>query len=367
MSRWLVVLLLGIGTSFPAWALPKGSLAEAETAVEEIVDTPPVAPVASPAAQADETAGAQMLAVGLRTDVGFSAGRPTDQGFSLSGLRLNISGEVARYFDYKVSLAPSREFSSVLVPQVLPVDAWVQFRDAGRSSWKSEATFLWKVGMFAPTLNPTFSADLSEVPVPDYAHSHQALLLFRELGSEITWRPVPGVVDLSLGVFNGSGIVSLNTNNAKAFSGSAVVHVGVDSGSTLDLGVSAYSARQSDSGSVNYLANTVGDLFASLHFGEVSVLSLDVASGRLQDSSRSVGVVGVTASAFVGLSPWLRAYFRAEALRYSPSIEPKLNRVQLGPAFDPARAIRLFLYYEHEDDGTGASENAIQALVRLTL
>ncbi len=316
---------------------------------------------------ADDTAAAQLLVVGLRTDIGFSAGRPIDQGFSLPGLRLNVSGEIARYVDYRLSLAPSREFSSVLIPQVLPVDAWVQFRDAGRNSWKSEATILWKAGMFAPTLSPFFSSDLADLPIPDYARTHQATLLFRELGTEITYRPVPGLIDISLGLFNGSGIVALNTNNAKAFTGSVVFHWGLTSTSTLNFGVSGYSSRQSDPGSVNYISNNVGHVFASLAIGEGSMLEFDVVSGRLVDSSRGVAALGVTGTAYIGLTEWFKGYFRAEALRYSPAIEAKVNRVQAGPVFDPFRGVRVFSYLEHLDDGAGASENAIQILVRLTL
>lgn len=352
----------------PLWAQDNGA-----PQVEELVDAPPLSAgtgvkrgkVAENLS--DDTAAAQLLVLGLRADVAFTAGRPTEQGFSLPGLRLNAYGEIARYIDYRVSLAPSREFSSVLVPQVLPVEAWVQFRDAGRNSWKADANILWKAGMFAPTLHPFFSADLANLPFPDYAKTHQAALLFRELGTEVTFRPLPGVLDLTAGVFNGSGIVTLNTNNARAITASAVLHLGLGGLSVLNLGFGSYSSRQSDSGSVNFISNVMGTVFATMNLGESTVLGLDLVGGKMEDATRGANVFGVTATAFVGITGWLRGYFRGETLRYSPVVEPRVNRVQLGPAFDPARGVRIFTYYEHLDNGTAAAENAFQCLVRISL
>ncbi len=307
----------------------------------------------------DEIAATQLLVVGLRSDFAFSAGGAVEQGFSLAGLRLNISGEVAPSFDYRVALAPSREFSSVLISQVTPVEAWIQFRD-GR-----EAQLLWKIGMFAPQLNPYLTADLADLPIPNVARTHRATLLSRELGTEVTFRP--GRLDLSAGFFNGNGIVALNTNNAKAFTGSGVLHFALGDGARLKIGLSAYSLRQSELGSINLIANSIGSIFAIWQLGEVTQVGLDIATGRLRDSSRYVGVSGVTATAFIGLTQSVRAYLRTEVLRYSPAFEPNLNRLQLGPAFDPFRGLRVFSYYEYFDDGRGNSENALQFLVRLSL
>ncbi len=354
MKPWSLLLLLSLAGAAHA--------EESAVKVEELHDAPPLSGAKEKDTLADAAAAAPILQVGLRTDVAFSAGRATDQGFSLPSLRVNFTGEVARQFDYKLSLAPSREFSSVLIPQVLPVDAWILFRNSTRA----DATLLWRVGMFAPTLSPSFSPDLADLPIPDYAATHRATLLFRELGTELTLRPTPEL-EFTAGVFNGSGIVALNTNNAKAFSGAAIVHIGLGDDSELRFGVSGYASRQSDSGSVNFISNTIGSAFVALHLGESTELGLDIVSGRLQDASRSEAVFGLVGSALVGISPWLKAYFRGEGIRYSPVIDPRMNRLQLGPVIEPMKNLRLFVFYEHSDDSTGASENAFQCLIRLVL
>lgn len=334
--------------------------------VEELQDAPPLTATSAQTKKEAETPAAPLLAVGLRADVSFSAGRPTDQGFSMPGLRLNFSGEIARAVDYKVSLAPSREFSSVLIPQILPVDAWLQIHNGAHDAWNSEPSLIWKVGMFAPTSSPNYSSDLADLPIPDYAKTHQATLLFRELGTELTVHPVGGIA-LTGGIFNGSGIIALNTNNSKALTGAALGRFELGGDTSLHFGISGYSSRQSDSGSVNFISNGIGNGFVTLRLGEHTQLGIDIVTGKLQDASRSVSVFGFTGTAVVGLSSWLKAYFRGEALRYAPLTEPRMNRVQLGPILEPLKNLRLFVFAEHTDDSTGATENAFQCLMRLTL
>lgn len=346
--------------------------AEAPTKVEELQDAPPLTSGVGVKhgkvsdSLNDDTSAAQLLVLGVRADLAFSAGRPTDQGFSIPGLRVNVSGEIARCLDYKVAIAPTRELSSVLLPQLLPAEVSVQFRDAGRNSWKSDAHFLWKLGLFAPSVNPLFTPDLGELPMPSYSRTHQATLLFRELGSEWMLRPVPGLLDLSGGVFNGNGTLALNTNNAKAFTGSAVLHLTLGD-VALRLGLGGQSVRQADPTSVNFVNNLIGTVFAVAQVGERTWLSVDVVSGKLQDSSRAEAVLGVTGVGYIGLTSWISAYLRAETLRYSPSIDPRVNRFQIGPAVDPTRGLRVFAFYEHLDNGTSASESSGQILVRVSL
>src|SRR5688572_4292533 len=50
-----------------------------------------------------------VLTVGGRVDVGFSAGSPVTQGFSIASLRLNAMGSVGRFVDYGLAFGQTRE------------------------------------------------------------------------------------------------------------------------------------------------------------------------------------------------------------------------------------------------------------------
>ena len=314
----------------------------------------------------DDVAEAQLLDVDLRMDILFSGGKAVEQGFSINSIQFGATGELARFIDYRFALGPTREFSSALLPQGLPVSAWVRARNNTSTGMGDESTVWAKVGLFTPSQNPWWSPNLSDLPLPDYSRVHRALLINRDIGFEVTFRPLGDSVEISGGVFNGSGIVSQNTNNSKAFTGAVSTVIGIGSWSTV-LGLGGYSKQQSDVGSVNFINDWVANLFLVLESPQSGLLfGFDILSGKLEDSTRSLSVFGGTVTLFLTLDDWVKAMARLETLKYSPELEPEIEHAQIGPVFMLTSSLNAFLYYEYVKDKNGI-ENSIQIMVRLNI
>lgn len=104
----------------------------------------------------------EQLAVSARFDLAFLTGNSVTQGFSLPSLRVSIYGDVTSILSYRVSVGQTREFTSALLPQLIPVEAYM---DLGSSDTRSkESRFSIRVGMFTPSQNPFWTPDLSDLP-----------------------------------------------------------------------------------------------------------------------------------------------------------------------------------------------------------
>ncbi|MBI4406083.1 MAG: hypothetical protein HY537_18130 [Deltaproteobacteria bacterium] len=304
-----------------------------------------------------------LLAVGARLDTAFSAGDPVQQGFRIPSMRLSVFGEVHPAIAYRLSVGQTREFASVLLPQLLPSEAYVQFKNAD-SFLPSNLNL--KVGIFTPQLHPWWSTDLDTLPFADYFSSHRMLFLGRDIGAELAVRIV-GNLGATLGIFNGAGIYGLNTNNSKAFTGS--VRGSVDLGDAeVEAGWSGYRFSQSSAGSINYKSSWVSDFFLILnHSKSAFVLGGDLALGAFEDNMAQFAPTGLAVFLSVSLADWLRFLARGESVRNPPSGNGgTFAAYQLGPAFRVSSQVHLFCNFQYSNM-EGAVVNATEIRLRLVI
>jgi len=302
-----------------------------------------------------------LLAVNGRIDLAFSGGAPVAQGFFIPSMRFGAQGTISPRLEYGFSVGQTREFSTAQLPQILPVDAWMNVRVLGSDE---ESSLRVKVGMFNPTLNPWWTPDLAELAIPDYQSNHRALLLDNDLGMEVHFQPGTQRVKIRLGLFNGNGIYALNTNNAKAFTAS--LEASSEYGNTrLLYGVSAFAQTQSAIGSVNYKSNWVFDAYASIENGPW-LAGVDIMSGGFEDSARVAYPFATGIFVTSRLAEDLHLYVRNEYLRDSPTFSGNLTVWQMGPMVTIDRAFKAFFYYESAN-GPAGIVNSGQVRLRLVM
>lgn len=311
-----------------------------------------------------------LLLLGLRTDTSYFAGSVLQQGFALSSVRLTAWGSSGSHISYRFSIGQTREFSTVLLPQLTPVEAWVDFHTSSRADWNAHSRLNWRVGMFSPTFNPWWSPDLGDmqVLVPDYLQSHRALFLSRDLGTEITMEPVSDRVFLTAGVFNGNGIISYNTNAAKAFTFSAQTKIPIYE-SKLWFGVSAYMMDQADPASISFRNNGVWNIYTAWEYPRWKAwLAFEVFGGELNDSTRTAYPLGGAAMAQFRIFKGVRWFSRAEAARGTGrGGDNKLTSIQMGPVLDFHKTAQLFLLFHHNETEDRSNENYGYFRLRLQL
>lgn len=357
---------LCIGTGLPAFA--------AEKELEEIVkDAPPLAPTAAPTEKRRANLfgtlnDQQLLLVGLRLDAAYSGGGSVSQGFSIPSVRLTAWGQAGDLISYRFSLGQTREFSSVLLPQIMPVEAFIDFNSATAMDWDPKSRLTLRLGLFTPTFNPWWSPDLADIPmpIPDYQETHRALFLARDIGAEVQFEPIAQRLMFHVGLFNGSGIFSLNTNNSKAFT--AGVRGNILFGPVKwTLGFSAMLHEQADPTSVNFRSDVVGNLFTSLELpGSDWRLTGEVFGGELNDSVRTAYPWGAAGTLFVPVVSGVRLFTRAEALRSSGIGNGFVRNAQIGPILELHKAAHAYLFYQYLDQG-GSIENLGWLRLRLVL
>ncbi len=302
-----------------------------------------------------------LLNVAGRLDLGFSGGAPVAQGFYIPSLRFGINGTISSRLEYGFALGQTREFSAAQLPQMLPVDAWVSLRLAGD---ESESPLRVKMGMFNPTLNPWWTPDLAFLSLPDYQNNHRACLMDNDLGVELQFQPGTERLKFTLGVYNGNGIFSLNTNNSKAFSASVEAKEQFGE-SKVAFGISTFTQTQSASGSVNYKSNWAVDAYASVENGPW-LGGVDVLTGGFEDATRLVYPLATGVFVVSRLAEDLHLFVRHETLRSSPTFSGNLTVWQMGPMIVIDRAFRAFFYYE-SSNGPSGIVNSGQVRLRLVM
>jgi hypothetical protein len=307
-----------------------------------------------------------LLLLGLRTDTSYFAGSVLQQGFALSSVRLTAWGSSGNHVSYRFSMGQTREFSSVLLPQLTPVEAWVDVHTSTKGDWNARSRLNWRVGMFGPTFNPWWSPDLADMPVliPDYLLSHKALFIARDLGTELTLEPIADKLSLTVGVFNGNGIFSYNTNASKAFTFNVQGKIPIRE-SHLWIGASGYLMDQADASSISFRSNGVWNLYAAWEYPRwKSWLAFEVFGGELNDSTRSAYPFGAAAMLQFRMFKGLRFYSRAESMRGTGrGGTNRLTNIQMGPVLDFHKTAQLFLLFNHNENEDGTNENF--ALFRL--
>lgn len=303
-----------------------------------------------------------LIQVGGRIDAAFSSNTPVAQGFSLPSLRLNADGSVGHHLEYGLALGQTREFSSAMLPQMLPVDAFMVLKTESNDDFGS---LRLKVGMFNPMLNPWWTPDLADVPLPDYHAVHKTLLLDNDLGVEVSFQPMAQRLEIFAGAFNGNGVFSVNTNNSRAFTGGLRVHFPVG-GARLGLGFSAYGLTQASSGSVNFKSNSLADIYVSLEAGRF-LLGLDLLTGGFEDSTRRVASFGGAGFLHVPLFQGVGVFSRLEGLRNSPIGGGFLTQLQIGPQIGIDKAFQSFLFYEVQNSSASGHISSAQVRLRLSI
>lgn len=309
----------------------------------------------------------KLLTVGVRVDTSFTGGGAIQQGFSIPSVRLSAFGEAGKNVDYRLSLGQTREFSTALMPQLLPTEAYIDLatNPPREGAERDGADLRLRTGMMAPLFNPWWTADLGDLKMIDYHETHKAIFVSRELGAELAFRPLGENLTLAVGVFNGSGIVSQNTNNAKAMS--AHIHAIIPLGSVkLGIGNGSYYSEQSTPGSINYKKSWISDFFLYLEITSIKALvAVDAFASHFEDPTRAMSPNGSAVMAIVPLASWISAFGRLESASDS-FLNGKIQNLELGPMLELSDYVKAFFMYQALT-ANASSERSVQVRLRLTI
>ena len=305
-----------------------------------------------------------LMAFSARVDAGYIQGNTVTQGFTIPSLRLSAHGDVTDVISYRLSFGETREFSTALLPQILPMEAYVAFgHEPDKDS--SSARLTWRVGMFTPTLNPWWSPDLAYLNIPSYQQTQYALLLGPDIGTEVSFYPFGQSLQLTMGYFNGNGNYGLNVNDAKALTFFLKETIPAGRGRFV-TGAGIYYQGQSLLGDDNYKSNWVGDAYAGWEVGPLT-LSLDLLGGTLTDSMGNSYPLGGAALTSIDFTHWLGLFARAEYLVHSPNDNGTLEHGQIGPEIRLSDAVKAFVTYDYQQSDVAGVENSLQILLRLVI
>ncbi|MCB0405485.1 MAG: hypothetical protein KDD51_11925 [Bdellovibrionales bacterium] len=294
----------------------------------------------------------EQLAVSARFDLAFLTGNSVTQGFSLPSLRLSIYGDVTSILSYRVSMGQTREFTSALLPQLIPVEAYM---DLGSTDTRSkESRFSIRVGMFTPSQNPFWTPDLSDLPVPSYGRTHRELYLFRDLGAELRYESGSRNFEASVAAVNGIGIFSQNTNNSKA--GAVYLKGRVPFGEWgFYAGVGGMGLLQSVSGNVNYKRNWAITGFVGVR-SRFGIVQGEYSVGEFETSSTYRNPAGGALIALARLSEQVKFFLRYEQLVNPPTGgSGTLKAFQIGPVLELHETLTLFGTYTQTQEADGSA------------
>lgn len=342
------------------------SVYAAEPEAEILPEAPPLAESST---QAGEVAAPtlfgslsqrQLLMVGLRLDAAYQGGGMVTQGFSLPSVRLTAWGDAGNSISYRFSAGQTREFSSALLPVLMPVEGYIDLHTESSLFSGRAAEFKLRLGLFTPSFVPWWTPDLSDVPLPDYHETHRRLFLSRDLGAELSvaW----GKTVFYAGAFNGSGIFSLNTNNSRAFTAGARTQFSMGK-VDWTWGVSFLFHEQADPASVNFKQDWMTDVYTSLEIpGTAWRLTAEAFGGQQNDSVQSTGPFGTAATLQAPLFRGVKLFTRAEFLNSQKS----LLHGQGGLIVDLHPALTAYAFYQYLERFDGI-ENLGQLRLRLNL
>lgn len=356
-----------LGAEEEEFAVPSSPPTPAPVSASPAVPAPVPAPAPLPESAIEHKmspplgmGAAPTLSVSARFETGLSGGGSVQQGFSVPSARLSVLGTAGTNLTYRFSVGQTREYSTALLPQLLPTEAFLDFTSEDHKA--GDGFLRVRVGLFSPQLNPWWTPDLSDVKIPDYHETHKALFLSREMGAEIT----AGLYDrleASVGYVNGSGVFTLNTNNAKAFTGCVQATLPVGSATKIRFGGGGFLFAQSTTGAINYKSSSVVDVFTEFDFTDI-VLRGEVFLSRFEDSAKIIHPKGGAGSIHARLAPWVTLFGRYESSTNNPLLLGRIQHYQVGPVFDLSHVLTAYTTYSHLETG-GAKEN--QVLVRLRL
>jgi hypothetical protein len=221
-------------------------------------------------------------------------------------------------------------------------------------------------GLFAPSLVPWWTPDLSDLPIPEYASVHRALLLGRELGTELTVAVVPGSVEASVAFVNGTGIFGSQSGATRAVTGMVRAAFGTPAIRVM-LGAGGYHLAVGTSGTPQFRQQAVVDAFLQLRFPRFRVmLGADAIFGQYTDAFRELAPSGGNVFLLANVASWADVFGRYEFLDRWWGDTPSFRRVEAGPVFRLDPGVRLFVLVAHEE-AEGRGELGGEARLRLAL
>lgn len=334
------------------------SVFSAEEKVEELTPVPePVESIQETVIEKniEESEKPSTLSVSARFDTNYSGGGSVHQGFSIPSARISVEGIAGRDIQYRFSAGQTREYSTALLPQLLPTEAYFSLHQASLSL---------KVGLFSPQFNPWWTPDLSEVNFPDYHETQKALYLSREMGVELQYSFVPDSLQVSIGYVNGSGVFTLNTNNAKA--GVASIQSKIPLGEhSLRLGTSGYIFSQSTSGAINYRSNSLWTVYAEVSLLPV-LFRVEGFLSHFEDSTKIILPEGGACSLHFKFGKGLSLFGRYEYASNSPISLGRIQHLEGGPILSFSKQLDGYFTYSSLESG-GQSEDLILIRFRLSV
>lgn len=341
-----------------------------ETPKEETLETLPPSPeikeeVKVPAKHTPWVG--KLLGLSARLDASYTGGGAIAQGFAIPSLRVTAFGEAGEAIDYRISLSQTREYSSALIPQMIPSEAYMDLStNPVRNGERRDTMDLrLRLGMTAPQFNPAWTPDLSELNFPDYGEVHKANFVSRDIGAELSMRTAGDSLFLAAGAFNGSGITSLNTNNSKAFSAFGRFSFLISS-LKISLGNGTYFTEQSTLGAINYKKHWISDFFLSVGIeGTRTQLLVDSFISEYEDPNRIIAPNGYSVSATMGLIDWMGLFTRYEYASNSPQ-KGRVTAFQVGPTAALSDYAKAFLIFQ-KLDFAGSEERAVFLRVRVSI
>jgi hypothetical protein len=305
------------------------------------------------------------LQLSLRVDGAFSEGGAVDQGFSIPSIRLSGFGQIGKYTEYRLSLGETREFSTSNLPQILPVEAFVNFCPGGFATQKSRS-LQFKMGLFSPSFNPVWTPDLTDLNIPDFNQTHRALFLSREAGAELLYQPLDQSLEMGIGAFNGTGVFAQNTNNSRAFT-AYLKWNWVVSDWKFSIGTGNYILKQANTDSVNYKSSWVSDGFLIVESPtRTSLFVVDAFSSEFQDSVRSIAPKGGSAILSSRINSWLGVFGRYEYSTQSPVLSGYVRQYQFGPEIYFEEYAKAFITFSQIESG-GSTDRALAVRFRLSV
>ncbi len=352
--KWILIAAILYGTG-PA----RGAAANAEDGSE--VDT---------VGASHGTAGDQIiptLNLKARFDAAFSGGEPTQQGFSLPHFFLGVDGTANPYMTYRLTVSPSREYSTGLVPNIVPTEAFVRLSNVTEKELNDGPSFTASLGLMAPMINPWWSPDIGELWVPDFFYGQRLLLLGRDMGVEFGATLIPKRLELRAGYFNGNGIFGFNTNNSRAITGFGRLHLIPPGEWRIYVGGGGFHFGQGSTGSSNFRSQWVANPFLGIESDLLKFLfTLEGWFGGYQDVSRSCSPKGVVLSLRAGHER-MQGFVRYLNLSSVPNVRGYLEELQLGITTDPFPNLKMFLFYQQVKGRSNGPENSVNLRARFSL
>ncbi len=309
---------------------------------------------------------ASSLNVKARFDAAFSGGEPTNQGFTIPHFYLGVDGVASSWMTYRLSVSPAREYSSALLPNLVPTEAFFRITSETQNQLNKKPNVALNFGLFSPNLNPLWTPDIGELWIPDFFVGQRLLFLNREIGIEFSASPVPDRIEVSAGYFNGNGVFGFNTNNSRALTGFARWMIPID-GWRFSVGGGGFHFTQGTAGSTNYRSNYILNPFVGLDYEPLTLnFAIEGWLGNYEDVSVRRQPKGVVLSLRMG-HPRLQGFIRYSNLASTPTLLGHLLELHSGIISEPFPHLKLFLYYQRIDGRGLSPENSVNLRARFAL